>query len=132
MGFYIGKRSLTQGWLNFRKILIFTELRLRNPAPGVNFTNILRTTFMPRSQKCKKTDGLTVYFALLWSAQMKAARKMLRNPASGELIMMKCIFLSRERGWWYVNAENNKKKALTINWDIFINVPISVDLEPDG
>jgi hypothetical protein len=93
----------------------------------------------------KKTDGLSVFLALLGFVSVKAVRKMLRNPApavnfinficascsykrqtrnvnvtrkklpkrrsfkkfvckmlmkltAGKLIMMKCIFLSRERG----------------------------------
>ncbi len=43
---------------------------------GVNFTNILQTAFAYKSsQKHKKTDGLTVFFALLGSALVKAAHK---------------------------------------------------------
>ncbi len=46
--------------------------------PGVNFTNSLCSTFMGTDPKSvKKTDSLTIFFALLGSACVKALRKML-------------------------------------------------------
>jgi len=45
---------------------------------GVNFTKNLRTACTHKDPKStKKTDGLTVFFGLLASAHVKAARKML-------------------------------------------------------
>jgi len=44
----------------------------------VNFINVLRAAFALTDLKsAKKTDNLTVYFALSGSACKKAARKML-------------------------------------------------------
>jgi len=50
-------------------------------ATGVNFTNV--TYSARRSQKRKKTDGLTVFFGLLGSAHLKAAHKMLLESTPG-------------------------------------------------
>jgi hypothetical protein len=55
--------------------------------PGVNFTNILQAAFMHADPKRpKKMLNLTVFFALLGSAHVKAARKMLvkLTPAGGD------------------------------------------------
>ncbi len=47
-------------------------------ATGVNFTNILCAAFIHEDPKCaKKTDNLYVIFALLGSAWVNAACKML-------------------------------------------------------
>ncbi len=47
-------------------------------ASGVNYTNILCAAFTHANPKsAKMTDGLTVFFALLGSALVKAARKTL-------------------------------------------------------
>ncbi len=44
-----------------------------NVQPGVNFTNILHTAFTCADLKsAKKTDDLTVFFALLGSVCLKA------------------------------------------------------------
>ncbi len=46
--------------------------------PGVNFINVLQTAFMSADLKsAKKTDNLTVFFALSGSAHKEAAHKML-------------------------------------------------------
>ncbi len=46
--------------------------------PGIDFINIVREAFMHTDPKStKKTDRLTVFFALLGSGRAKAARKML-------------------------------------------------------
>ena len=46
--------------------------------PGVNFINVFTLSFYPRrSQKRKKLLDLAVFFALLGSERVKAARKML-------------------------------------------------------
>ena len=46
--------------------------------PGVNFTSIQRAAFMSADPKsAKKLLDLTVFFALLGSAHIKAARRML-------------------------------------------------------
>ena len=45
---------------------------------GVNFINMFTPSFYAcRSQKCKKLLDLTVFFALLGSERVKAARKTL-------------------------------------------------------
>jgi len=42
---------------------------------GVNFTNILFAAFMrPDPKSAKKNDGLTMFFALLGSADIKVTR----------------------------------------------------------
>ncbi len=48
-------------------------------ASGVNFTNIIWAAFFTRAipKSAKKTDGSTVFFALLGSALVKAAHKTL-------------------------------------------------------
>ena len=49
-----------------------------NSISGVNFINVFTGSFYAcRSQKRKKLLNLTVFFALLGSALVKAARKML-------------------------------------------------------
>jgi len=54
----------------------------------MNFTNILSAAFMRVDPKsAKKTDNLTVFFALLGSAPVKAAHKMLVKLTSGGLII---------------------------------------------
>jgi len=53
----------------------------------VNFTNILQVAFAcadPESAK-KKTENVTVFFALLGSAPLKAAHKMLMKLTPGFL-----------------------------------------------
>jgi len=46
--------------------------------PRVNFTNILCATFTHADpESAKKTDSLTLFFALLRSVCVKAAQKML-------------------------------------------------------
>jgi len=46
--------------------------------PGLNFINILRAAFArPDPERAKKTNNLTVYFALLGYACAKAAHRML-------------------------------------------------------
>jgi len=45
---------------------------------SINFTNILLEAFTSTDPKrAKKTDGLTVFFALLGPAHVKAAHKIL-------------------------------------------------------
>jgi len=51
---------------------------------GVNFTNILCATYtraIPKAQK--KTEGLTIFFALLGSLHVKAARNNLVKLTPG-------------------------------------------------
>jgi hypothetical protein len=53
-------------------------------APGVNFTNIFIQSFVDyRSQKCKNSVKQSVSFALLRSACIKTARKMLVKLTPG-------------------------------------------------
>jgi len=54
---------------------------------GVNFTNILRAAFTRADPKnAKKLFNLTVFFALLGSSRVKAARRMLvKLNQGGEL-----------------------------------------------
>jgi hypothetical protein len=50
---------------------------------GVNFTNVLQAAFTCADSKAQnKTDKLTVFFVLLGSARVKAARRVLMksNP----------------------------------------------------
>jgi len=48
----------------------------------VNFTNILQAAFtLPDPKSAKKTDSLTVFFALLGSVCIKALCKMLMKSA---------------------------------------------------
>ena len=54
------------------------------PPPGVNFTNILHAAFTYADLKStKNTVKLTVFYALLGSACVKAARKMLVKLTPG-------------------------------------------------
>jgi len=56
----IGKKRTRKMWIKF--------------TPGVIFTNILRAAFLCGDPKSpSKTDGLTVFFALLGSARIKVA-----------------------------------------------------------
>jgi hypothetical protein len=51
---------------------------LHGVSSEVNFANILRAAFTyPNPKSEKRTDNLTVFFALLGSARVKAAHKML-------------------------------------------------------
>ena len=62
------------------KIFTFSSLCSNSPLwrPGVNFTNILQAAFMPADLKsAKKTVKLSSFIALLGSACVKAARRML-------------------------------------------------------
>jgi hypothetical protein len=65
---------------------------------GVNFTNILRAAFTCTNPKSiKKTDGLTVFFALLGSTNGKAARKILvkSTPVGAMFVVTSrtCLFV---------------------------------------
>ncbi len=52
--------------------------------PGVNFINVCLSSFHTRrSQKCKKTDDLTVFFALQGSACAKAACRTMMKLTPG-------------------------------------------------
>ncbi len=52
--------------------------------PGVNFINILLSAYTCSDpESAKKTDGLTVFFVLLESLSIKAARKMLVKLTPG-------------------------------------------------
>jgi hypothetical protein len=51
---------------------------------GINFTNILHKAFTSTDNKStKKTDSLTEFIAVLGSAHIKAAHKMLVKSAPG-------------------------------------------------
>ena len=51
---------------------------LRATRPQVNFIYMFMSSFYAcRSQKCKKLIELTLFFAVLGSVHVKAARKML-------------------------------------------------------
>ena len=55
-------------------------------APGVNFTNVLPAAFTPADPKSAiKLLKLTVFFALLGSAFVKAAHRMLVKLTPGEV-----------------------------------------------
>jgi len=55
--------------------------------PGVSSINILHTAFTHADLKStKKTDGYTVFFALLGFAHVKAAHKMLVKLKSSECV----------------------------------------------
>ena len=61
---------------------------LANNAPGVDYTKILCVPFICADPKStKKTDGLTVYFALLGSALVKAVSKMLVKSKPDEILL---------------------------------------------
>jgi len=68
--------------LRLRFIALVQELGSNSPT----FYEQLLHTQIPKSTK--KTDGLTVFFALLGSSLIKAARKMLMKltPEGGEKI----------------------------------------------
>jgi hypothetical protein len=54
------------------------RLKAEGSSPGVNVINILSGPFTNADTKsAKKTDGLTVFFALLGSVHVKVARRML-------------------------------------------------------
>ncbi len=53
-------------------------------SPGFNFINNLQAAFMRADpESAKKTDNLTVFFMLLGSACIKAARKMFVKLTPG-------------------------------------------------
>jgi len=57
---------------------------LHEKRQGVNFINVLRAAFTRTDPKSvKKTDDLTVFFALLGTAHMKAALKTLVKLTPG-------------------------------------------------
>jgi len=57
---------------------------------GVNFTNILQTAFTHADPKsAKNTVKLSVFFALLGSEHVKAARKMSVKLIPGYLVSLK-------------------------------------------
>ncbi len=59
--------------------------------PGVNFTNMFTSSFyLPKSQKCKKTFKSSVYFLLLGSVCLKAARKTIVKLIPG---ITKCLLV---------------------------------------
>jgi len=59
--------------------------------PGVNFTNILCATFIQADPKsAKKTDSLTVFFALLGYSRVKAWCKMFVKPTPGRVQKRRC------------------------------------------
>jgi len=59
---------------------------LTSTTTGVDFTNILQTDFTSADPKStKKTTGLNVFFALLGSAHIKAAHKMLVKLTTGKM-----------------------------------------------
>ncbi len=67
---------------------------------GVNFINIIQAAFARADPKsAKKTDNLTVFFAISGSTHAKAARRMLIKLTPGlidskfpsYLILIKCI-----------------------------------------
>ncbi len=50
-----------------------------NFSPGVNFVNVLQAAFERTNPKSvKKTDNLTVFFALFGSASVKARRTLMK------------------------------------------------------
>jgi len=54
---------------------------------GVDFTNIVHAAFMLTDPKsAKKTNSLTVFFALLGSARIKTYRKMLEKLTPGVFV----------------------------------------------
>ncbi len=61
----------------------------------VNFTNILLKALMHADpESAKKTDGLIVFFELLGSASVKAARKMLViSTPFGHTLLQKIAYL---------------------------------------
>ena len=62
---------------------------------GVNFTNILRAAFTLADPKSvKKLLDLTVFFALLVSASVQAARRMLMKLTPGQI---QCLLISLYR-----------------------------------
>ena len=61
-----------------RKNYLFTKKKSLVGLPGVNFTNVLQAAFTRADPKsAKKTVKLSCFFALLGSARVKAARRML-------------------------------------------------------
>ncbi len=76
--FYFSKIS----WLDIPSYFEYSkqtgEFLRKWTQPGVDFTNVLRKAFMSLDPKrANKTDSLTVFFALLESARVKASPKML-------------------------------------------------------
>jgi len=64
-----------------QKIIIIC--RYGDQIPGVNCTNVLRDVFTEHIPKAQKIDGYTVFFVLLVSVYVKAARKYGKiNPWS--------------------------------------------------
>jgi len=60
------------------------DLSVSHPFPGVNFIIILLAAFACADPKsAKKTYNLTVFFAILGSAHVKAACKMLMKLIPG-------------------------------------------------
>ena len=60
------------------------QIKVLKKLRGVNFINVFMRSFYPcSSQKCKKLFELTVFFALLGSAHIKAASKILLKLTPG-------------------------------------------------
>jgi len=87
--------------------------------PGVNFINVLQAAFYTRrSQKCKKLLDLTVFFALLGSACIKAACKHIGEiDTSYKLLlplMQVLIDLKTNKTQMETKTENDFEKTITM------------------
>jgi len=61
---------------------------------GVNFINVLPASFARKDpESATKTENLTVFFALLGSAHIKAAHKMLMKLTRGSYGSVISIYL---------------------------------------
>ena len=69
--------SMTHHWRENSKKFIVPPKTDRHTKPCVNFTNILQAAFTRIPQKCKKAVKLSSFIALLGSARLKAACRML-------------------------------------------------------
>ena len=70
---------------------------------GVNFINVFTCSFYAgRSQKPKKLLNLTVFWALLGSAHLKAAHKMLVKLTPGLVDVLRNIL-------YYYNIQNKQR-----------------------
>ena len=80
-------------FVNFEKYFKSQFKGLQVLLPGVNFTNVLRAAFaLVDPISAKKLLNLTVFFALLGFAHVKAARRTLvkLNPGRVSVVEKRC------------------------------------------
>ena len=90
---------------------------------GVNFINVLTRSFYATwSQKRKKLLDVSVFFALLGSAHVKAACKMMVKWTTGSIFFSTAPFLNNKLFIWpnYKYSYNNTDKTFALPFSPFL------------